>query len=173
ADVGARGMWVAPDGEAADERPVVVLRDEDGRVRVAAQGLEEAALVPGAPPLAGDADEPALRLRTHRVGEPGQLLRIGRIGVPDLEAHASTTTAAPPRRGSPAPASEPSSRISTAETPPKKRFRWRQRTTGYPAASSSSATAGSSQCVTPCSKWMRGASTASSTPSPRAATFTT
>ena len=123
-------MRVAPDGEAADERPVVVLRDEDGRVRVAAQGLEEAALVPGAPPLAGDADEPALRLRAHRVGEPGQLLRIGRIGVPDLEAHASTTTAAPPRRGSPAPASEPSSRISTAETPPKKRFRWRQRTTG-------------------------------------------
>jgi len=66
----------------------------------------------------------------HLVGEPGQLLGVGRLGVANLKAHACTTTAAPPRRGSPAPASEPSCRISTAETPPKNRFRARQRTTG-------------------------------------------
>ena len=61
-------MWVAPDREAPDERPVVPLRDEDGRVPIPAQRLEEAALVARAPPLAGDADQPALRLGTHRGG---------------------------------------------------------------------------------------------------------
>jgi len=129
-DMGARGMRVAPDREAADERPVAALRHEDGGVWVATDRLEEAPLVSRAPPLAGDADQPALRLGAHSVRETGQLLRVGGIGVTDPEAHASTTTAAPPLRGSPAPASEPSSRISTAETPPKKRLCCRQRTTG-------------------------------------------
>src|SRR5262249_44814568 len=155
----------------ADERLVVALGDEDGRVRIPAQRLEEAAFVARAPPLARDADQPAFGLGAHGVGEPRQLLGVRRLRVADLETHACTTTAAPPRRGSPAPASEPSSRISTAETPPKKRFRARQRTTGKSAASSSSAAEASSQCTTPCSKWSRGAATASSTPSPRAATF--
>ena len=44
-DVRARRMRVAADREPADERPVVALRDEDGRVRIAAQRLEVAALV--------------------------------------------------------------------------------------------------------------------------------
>ena len=125
----ARGVRVAPNREPAQERPVLALRDQDRRVRVAAQRLEEAALVAGAPPLPGDADQPALRLAAHGLCEPRQLLGVGRIGVADRVAHYRTTTEPPPRRGSPAAASEPSSRISTAETPPKKRFRSRQRTT--------------------------------------------
>src|SRR5581483_11659158 len=96
-DVGARRVRVAADREPADERPILPLRDVDRGVRVAAQGLEEAALVTGTPPLAGDADQPALRLGAHGVGETRQLLRIGRVGVSNPEIHYATTTAPPPR----------------------------------------------------------------------------
>src|SRR4029077_1144205 len=99
-------------------------------VGIAPQRLEEPALVAGAPPLAGDADQPAFRFGAYRFGQPRQLIRVRRVGVTDPEAHAPTSTEAPPRRGSPAAASEPSSPISNAETPPKKRFGARQRTTG-------------------------------------------
>ncbi len=47
-------------------------------------------------------------------------------------AHA-TTIPSPPRRGSPAAEYVPSDLRSTAETPPKKRFRPAQRTTGQPS----------------------------------------
>ena len=79
ADVGdmrARRMGITPDREPSDERAVVTLGDQDGRVRVPPQRLEEAALVAGAPPLARDADQPAFRLGAYRFGQPGQLLGV-------------------------------------------------------------------------------------------------
>ena len=98
-DVRARRVRVAPDREAADERPVAALRDEDRRVRIAAQRLEEAALIAGAPPLAGDADQPALGLsRSPRRRAASAARRptgsACRIRTPSLDDYRS---AAPPR----------------------------------------------------------------------------
>ena len=115
-DVAACLVRVAGDREAADDR-AVVLRDEDRRVGVALQRAQVAALVGDAAP-AVRVQQPALRLAADRRGElderRGVVGRAGRI-----ETRHSTTIPWPPRRGSPAAASVPSARRSTAATPPK------------------------------------------------------
>src|SRR5205085_7331744 len=116
-DVAARRMLVAGDREAADELGVG-LGDEDGRVRVAAQGAEVAALVADAAP-AVRGDEPPLGLAADRGAERDERGGVARLGPADGRGHAGTTTPWPPRRGSPAAASVPSSRTSTAAAPPK------------------------------------------------------
>jgi hypothetical protein len=59
-DVIARGMRVARDREAADDRPVR-FRNEDGRVRVAPDRAQVAALFPRGTPLTAR-DQPAFLL---------------------------------------------------------------------------------------------------------------
>ena len=123
--VAAGGMGIPPDREAADD-PVRSLGDEDGRVRVAPQGAQVAALVGDTAPAV--ADQPALGLGPDGAPERHERRRIARLGRTDDELVAHSTTApAPPRLGSPAAASVPSSRNSTPAAPPKKRFRRRQR----------------------------------------------
>src|SRR6266404_37345 len=115
----ARGMRVAREREPADQLPVRTLGDEDRRVRETPHRFQISALVADRPPLAVGGDEPSLRLAAHVLREPRQFLRIvGMRGTHDEVTHA-TTTPAPPRRGSPAAASAPSARTSTALTPPK------------------------------------------------------
>src|SRR5688572_7237838 len=105
----------------------VLLRDEDGSVVVATDGLEVTALVGGASPLSGG-DEPALAFRADLAGEVDEAVGVAGLSPPNAKGH-RTTTPAPPRRGSPAASSVPSSRSPTADAPPKYRFRLRQRTT--------------------------------------------
>src|SRR5207244_846522 len=115
----ARGMLVARDRQTADEPAVLRLRDEDGRVRIAPDRAEITTLVADAAP-AVLRREPTLRLRSHLVAKPLQLRCVTWVGRTDDEGHVHcTTTPAPPRRASPAAASVPSSRISTAAAPPK------------------------------------------------------
>src|SRR5919201_3046830 len=116
-DVVARRVLVARDREAADDA-ALVLGDVDGGVRVAAERAEVATLVADAPP-AVRGDEPALRLVADLRPECDECGRVAGLGLADRRRHASTTTPWPPRRGSPAAASVPSSRTSTAAAPPK------------------------------------------------------
>src|SRR5581483_2210248 len=174
-DVRARRMRVARDRESRDDLAAVGLRDEDRGVRIAAQELEVPPLVAAAAPLAARRDQPAFGLAAHVVRERRQRGRVTRLGAADLPAVHATTKPAPPRRGSPAAASEPSARTSTAETPPKKRFVPCQRTSSWPVCSSASITSGAvppSQWRTRPSRWTRGSSIASATPRPCATTFT-
>src|SRR5438552_7763120 len=106
-------MLVTCDREAADDDPVV-LRDEDCRVRIAADRAQLAALVGDVAP-AVRRHEPAFRLRPDGVAKVLEALRVGRLCPADDH---STTTPAPPRRGSPAAASWPSCSV-TAAAPPK------------------------------------------------------
>src|SRR6476659_4312542 len=100
-------MLVARDREAADDQPVV-LRHEDGGVRITADRAEVAALVGDiAPPVRRH--EPALRLGTDRRAELGQPFGVARLRLADDH---STPTPAPPRRGSPAAASSPPSNVT-------------------------------------------------------------
>src|SRR3954469_13745091 len=85
-----------------------------------AHGAQVAALVADAAPLVPD--HPALRLRAHCVRKCDERLRVGGITAANDDCP-STPPAAPPRRTSPAPASVPSARTSTAFAPPKKRLR--------------------------------------------------
>ena len=73
-------------------------------------------------------EQPTLRLGADRGRKRNERRSIAGLGRTNPDVH-STTTPAPPRRGSPAAASVPSGQISTAAAPPKKRFRRRQRTT--------------------------------------------
>src|SRR6266545_6387300 len=109
----AGGMLVARDRKAADDESVV-LRDEDGGVRIAPDRAEVAPLVGDVPPTVRR-HEPALGLGTDRGAEFRQPFRVGRLRLTDDH---STTTPAPPRLGSPAAASSPSSNV-TADAPPK------------------------------------------------------
>src|SRR5258705_13168590 len=109
----ARGMLVARDRKAADDDSFV-LRNEDGGIRITPDRAEVTPLVGDVPPTVRR-HEPTLRLRTNCCAEPRQPFRVGRIRLADDH---STTTPAPPRLGSPAAASLPSSNV-TAEAPPK------------------------------------------------------
>src|SRR5207302_1667685 len=111
-DVPARGMLVARDREAADD-PALVLRDEDGGVRIPANGPQVAPLIGHLAP-AVRRDEPPFGLRANCLTQAREALRIGWLGAADDH---STTTPAPPRLGSPAAASSPSTNV-TAEAPP-------------------------------------------------------
>ena len=103
----ARRVRVARDREPADD-PVVRLRDEDGGVRVPAHGPQVAALVrrPSASGCPRSASPPAPSRPPRRARPARRRPRAGRAGRMTL-AH-STTIPCPPRRGSPAAASEPS-----------------------------------------------------------------
>ncbi len=119
--MGARGVWIAGEREPADD-PVAVDGDEHRRVGVAAHRLQVAALVrdadatsrssssqsPGSPPTAAAS-------ATSSDASVGSAGRIAIIGRPRRARRV-----ADPRllRGS------PSGRRSTAETPPKNRFRF-------------------------------------------------
>src|SRR3954447_14967104 len=109
----ARGMLVARDRESPDDEPVV-LRDEDGGVRVTPDCAEVTPLVGDVPP-AVRRHEPAFRLGADSGAELGQPFGVGRFSFADDH---STTTPAPPRLGSPAAPSFPSSNV-TADAPPK------------------------------------------------------
>src|ERR671937_2444987 len=110
-DVVARRVLVAGDREAPDDA-ALVFGDVDGGVWVAAERTDVAALVADAPP-AVRGDEPALRLVADLRPELDERGRVPGVGLADRR-HVSTTTPWPPRRGSPAASSVPSSRISTA-----------------------------------------------------------
>ena len=117
-DVPARRMGVARDREAPDDA-LRRLDDEHRRVRRAADGAQVAPLVGGAPPLAVR-DQPALGLGPDRAREIDERRRVPGLGRPDaIPARHATTIPAPPRRGSPAASSRPSSASVTADTPPK------------------------------------------------------
>src|SRR5579862_452419 len=164
-DVRARRMRVARHRQPADQGPVRTLGDEHRGVRVAAHRLQIAPLVANGSPLAVRGDEPRLRLAAHLLGQPRQLLRVAGVRpAHDEPAAHATTMPAPPRLGSPAAASVPSARTSTALAPPKNRFlrpKW-----------TSPLRPGSAYTVVP-SQWILGASTASSTPIPRPMTLLT
>ena len=96
-------------------------------IRMPAQGTHVASLVGDATPVRVG-EQPALRFRADGSGERDERCCVGRFGRTNLDVH-STTTPAPPRRGSPAAASVPSEQVSTAAAPPKNRFRRRHRTT--------------------------------------------
>src|SRR5581483_8854714 len=171
--VRARRMRVAGDRQAPHERSLQ-LRHDQRAVGMAPEGADVTALLGDGPP-ARVGEQPAFGLRAHGARERDELLRVARLGTPDVQAH-STTTPAPPRRGSPAAASDPSGLTCTAAAPPKKRLRRRQRTTSYPRRSSRSSSRSAwppSQCRCGSSRWTRGAAIASSTPSPCPSTFTT
>ena len=106
-------MLVTGDREAADDG-AAVLCDEDGRVRIAADRAQVAALVGDVAP-AVRRHQPPFRLGPDGVAEVLEALRVGRLRAADDH---STTTPAPPRRGSPAAASPPSCSV-TAAAPPK------------------------------------------------------
>ena len=89
-DMEARRMWVARDGEPADE-PLGRLRHEHRRVRRAAGRPKVAALLGCAAPLLGG-DQPALRLCAHLTRELDQTRGIAGDGPPDLERLHSITT---------------------------------------------------------------------------------
>src|SRR5713226_9386809 len=163
-DMPARRMLVARERQAADEL-AVQLGDEHSRVGMTADGADEAALLPHAPPLRRD--EPALRLGADRARERDERRRVAGLGGAHVH---STTTAAPPRRGSAAAAGEPSARTSTAFAPPKKRFCSFHWTTC--SASRPSVSAPASAWISPSSQCRRPASTAARTSSPRASTLT-
>src|ERR671934_294495 len=172
-DMPACRMLIASDREPPHDRSVLTLRDEHSRVRITPDRAQVTALVADAPPPVLRR-EPPLRLRRDRVAELLQRLRISGISWADDERH-RTITPAPPRRGSPAAARVPSSRISTAAAPPKYRLRRRQRTSCQPIASSLRNSAGSwppSQLSASPSRCTRGRLIASRTPSPCCTTFT-
>src|SRR6266516_3877957 len=127
-DMRARRVGIPSDGEAADD-PARRLGDEDGGIAGAAQRSEIPALVPRPAPLACR-DQPALGLRTDLARQLDERGRVARFRLSDREFAHSMTKPWPPRRASPAAASEPSSRNSTPAAPPKYRFRRRQRTSG-------------------------------------------
>ena len=116
-DVAARRVRVARDRQPSDD-PVVVLGDEHGRVGMAAHGAEVAALVADRAPAAVG-DQPPLGLGADRLGERDEGGGVARLGEPNGRRSHSTTIPCPPRRGSPAAASEPSAATVTADTPPK------------------------------------------------------
>ena len=117
-DVEARRVRVARERHPADDL-AVGLGDEDGGVVGAADGAQVAPLVGDAAPLARR-DQEAPGLGAHGLGEPHELVGVGRHRPPHGDAaHACTTTPCPPRRESPAAARPPSSRTSTAAAPPK------------------------------------------------------
>ena len=97
---------------------------------IAPDRLQIPALVPDRAPVARR-DQPAARLAAHLAAERHERGRVPGLRRPDPpgRAHAPTTIPWPPRRESPAAASVPSARSSTAATPPKNRFRRRQRVT--------------------------------------------
>src|SRR6185312_15541324 len=147
-DVGACRMGVPREGEAPDD-PVVVQRDEHRSVGMTTDRLQVAALVGnGSPRLRRQ--EPATGLAADGGCEGNELRRVRPLGVPDRDH--GTTTPCPPRRGSPAAPSTPFARRSTAETPPKKRFRSDQRRTSKPTSSSAGATSADHppSTVSPC-----------------------
>ena len=148
-DVGARGVWIAGERQAADD-PVAVDGDEHRRVGMAAHGLQVAALVrdrrqvsvvssqsPGSPPDGGR--------------QRDELRRVGRLRGPDRDHR--TTTPCPPRRGSPAAPriavrtpldggdaaeEQVSSRPNAGLRTPRPRARLRRRRTSRPRRESSS-----------------------------------
>src|SRR5262249_25600937 len=146
-----------------DDAPSV-LDDEDGGVRVPMHGLQVAPLVRDRAPVRRGED-PAPLLAPDLFGERDERRRVVRLRTANDHV---TTMPAPPRRGSPAAASEPSARRSTAETPPKNRFRSPQRTTSHESESPRSSCSGQppSTCRREPSTWIRGASIASSTSAP-------
>ena len=93
------------------------LRDEDGHVRVALDAAHVPPLV-AACPVVG---QPELWLARDLEAELDERVGVGRDRRADDQpvAHAGTTMPCPPRLGSPAAASEPSARRSTAAAPPK------------------------------------------------------
>ncbi len=95
---------------------VAVLRDEDGRVRIAPERAQVAALVGDAAPAVGR-QQPAAVLAADGAAELDERLGVVGAGGSDRDGH--RTIPWPPRRGSPAAAKVPSARSSTAETPPK------------------------------------------------------
>ena len=115
-DVAARLVRVPRDRQPPDDR-AVLLRDEDGRVRMPPQRAQVATLLGDAAP-AVRVQKPAFGLAADRGGERGERRGILGLGRSDEQRH-STTIPCPPRRGSPAAASVPSARRSTAATPPK------------------------------------------------------
>src|SRR5438445_2415938 len=115
-DVTTRRMLVASDREPPDDLSILRLGHEDRRMREASNRAQVPALVAHCPP-AVLRREPPFRLGRDGVPELLQPRSIAGIGRTNDEAH-RTTTPAPPRRGSPAAASVPSSRISTAAAPP-------------------------------------------------------
>src|SRR5436190_12301696 len=172
-DMPARRMLVTRDREAADDRPVLCLRYEDRRVRIAPDRTQVAPLVADVPP-AVRRREPSLGLRRDIVAERLQRLSVPRVRGADDEAHC-TTTPAPPRRGSPAAASSPPT-ISTAAAPPKYRFLRDHLVTSQPSRSSRSSSSTPwppSQWRCSPSRWTRGLSIASRTSRPCWITLTT
>src|SRR5205823_2335703 len=107
-DMRARGMRVAREREPAGDLSFSFC-DEDDRIGMAADGADVASLVADAAPLRPD--QPALGLRADGRCERDERRRIAGLRAADVH---STTTAVPPRLGSPAPARPPSGRTSTA-----------------------------------------------------------
>src|SRR4029453_10618882 len=93
----ASGVKAARSGKTADDRPVL-LGHQHGRMRVAANRAEVAALLCGAAPLASG-DQPAFVFGTDCAGQLYETRGVAGLGVTDSQ---STITPAPPRRGSPA-----------------------------------------------------------------------
>ena len=86
--VTAGGVRIARDREAADDR-AVVLGDEDGRVRVALQRTEVAALLADAAPAVG-VQQPALRLAADGCSERDERRGILRTGGADADGQPTT-----------------------------------------------------------------------------------
>ena len=116
-DVPARWMGVAAEREPAHDAVRRELGDEDGGVVVSAQRAQEPSLLAGcAPDAVGD--QPAAGLGGDGLGELDERPGVPRLRLADDDP-LSETIPWPPRRGSPAAASVPSGRISTAAAPPK------------------------------------------------------
>ena len=75
--------------EPADDR-LSSVRDVDGRVRVAAHGVEIPPLVADAPPLAVGSDEPRALLAADFLREARQRFRVSRFRTADDEIAATT-----------------------------------------------------------------------------------
>src|SRR5205085_7484967 len=113
--------------QPAGELAIVDLRDVQRRVGVPVEGTDVPPLLGRTPPT-GVGEQPVLRLGRDRAREGDEARRVAGDRRADPTGH-STSTPAPPRRGSPAAAAVPSGSSSTAAAPPKNRFRRRQRTT--------------------------------------------
>ena len=115
-DVLAGRMAFPADGEAADDL-AVELGDEHGGVPVPSDRLEVAPFLGDAAP-ASVGDQPAALLRPDGLRQAHERAGVARLSAADGRRH-STTAPAPPRLGSPAASSSPSSPSPTAEAPPK------------------------------------------------------
>ena len=135
----ARRMRVARDRQPADDA-LGGLCDEDGRVRVATEALQVAALVGGLRQLRSVISQPSAR--SPRRGRAAARASASAGVACRTSSQSGNDDAVPATARIAGRARLPSSRNSTAAAPPKYRFRRRQRISSYPIASSRSSPAG-------------------------------